>query len=59
MLYFLPGAPNNCKVTGGTGKLEGLQAALDITSDLLMSNLDGITQVVGHKKGTFKFVKTN
>jgi hypothetical protein len=56
---FLPGAPNNCKVTGGTGKFEGLQAALVITSDLLKSNFDGIIQVVGHKKGTYKFVKTN
>jgi hypothetical protein len=56
---FLPGAPNNCKVTGGTGKFEGLQATLVITSDLLKSNFDGIIQVVGHKKGTYKFVKTN
>jgi hypothetical protein len=56
---FLPGAPNNCKLTGGTGKFEGLQAALVITSDLLKSNFDGIGQVVGHKKGTYKIIKTN
>ncbi|MEA3159800.1 MAG: hypothetical protein QOD95_1348 [Gammaproteobacteria bacterium] len=56
---FLPGAPNNCKLTGGTGKFESLQAALVITSDLLKSNFDGIGQVIGHKKGTYKIVKTN
>jgi hypothetical protein len=56
---FLPGAPNNCKVFGGTGKFENLQAALVITIDLLKSNFDGIGQVIGHKKGTYKIVKTN
>jgi hypothetical protein len=56
---FLPGAPNNCKLTGGTGKFESLRAALVITSDLLKSNFDGIGQVIGHKKGTYKIVKTN
>jgi hypothetical protein len=56
---FLPGAPNNCKLTGGTGKFESLQAALVITIDLLKSNFDGIGQVIGHKKGTYKIVKTN
>lgn len=56
---FLPGAPNNCKLTGGTGKFESLQAALVITSDLLKSNFDGISQVIGHKNGTYKIVKTN
>jgi hypothetical protein len=56
---FLPGAPNNCKLTGGTGKFESLQAALVITSDLLKSNFDGIGQVIGHKKGTYTIVKTN
>jgi hypothetical protein len=56
---FLPGAPNNCKIIGGTGKFEGLQAALVITADPLKSNFDGISQVIGHKKGAYKFVKTN
>jgi hypothetical protein len=55
---FLPGAPNNCKLTGGTGKFEGLQAALTITASLVKGNYDGIAQVVGHKKGTYKIVKT-
>ncbi|SRR5579871_771189 len=55
---FLPGAPNNCKLTGGTGKFEGLQAALTITADPIKGNYDGIFQVVGHKKGTYKIVKT-
>jgi hypothetical protein len=56
---FLPGAPNNCKLTGGTGKFESLQAALVITADPLKSNFDGIVQVIGHKTGTYKIVKTN
>jgi hypothetical protein len=56
---FLPGAPNNCKITGGTGKFEGLQGALVITVEPLKSNFDAISQVIGHKKGTYKFVKTN
>jgi hypothetical protein len=56
---FLPGAPNNCKVTGGTGKFESLQAALIITINLVKTNYDGIGQVIGHKKGTYKIVKTN
>jgi hypothetical protein len=56
---FLPGAPNNCKVTGGTGKFENLQASLVITVSPLKTNYDGITQAVGHKKGTYKIVKTN
>jgi len=56
---FLPGAPNNCKLTGGTGKFESLQAALTITANVVKSDYDGIGQVVGHKKGTYKIVKTN
>jgi hypothetical protein len=56
---FLPGAPNNCKLTGGTGKFESLQAALVITGEPLKSNFDGIGQFIGHKKGTYKIVKTN
>jgi hypothetical protein len=56
---FLPGAPNNCKLIGGTGKFEGLQAALIITVSPLKSNYDGIGQMIGHKKGTYKLVRTN
>lgn len=56
---FLPGQPNKCKITGGTGKFEGLQAELVITIDPLKSNFEGINQVIGHKKGTYKFAKTN
>jgi hypothetical protein len=56
---FLPGQPNNCTVSGGTGKFEGLQAALVITAGPVKSNYDGIVQVIGQKKGTYKFVKTN
>lgn len=56
---FLPGKPNTCKITGGTGKFEGLQADLVITVEPLKSNFEGMVQVVGHKKGTYKLVKTN
>ncbi len=56
---FLPGAPNNCTLTGGTGKFQGLQAALTITVGPVKGNYDGIGQVVGHKKGTYKIVKTS
>ena len=56
---FLPGAPNNCRLTGGTGKFESLQAALIITASVVESDYDGIGQVVGHKKGTYKIIKTN
>jgi hypothetical protein len=53
------GAPNNCKLTGGTGKFDGLQADLVITVGPLKSNYDGIGQAVGQKKGSYKIVKTN
>ncbi|MBI5264745.1 MAG: hypothetical protein HY852_23360 [Bradyrhizobium sp.] len=56
---FLPGQPNKCKITGGTGKFEGLQAELIITIEPLKSNFEGISQVIGHKKGTYKFAKAN
>jgi hypothetical protein len=56
---FLPGAPNNCRLTGGTGKFESLQASLIITASVVKSDYDGIGQVVGHKKGTYKIIKTN
>jgi hypothetical protein len=55
---FLPGAPNNCKLTGGTGKFEGLEASIVITSMPLKGNYDNIAQAIGHKKGTYKIVKT-
>jgi hypothetical protein len=56
---FLPGAANNCKLTGGTGKFESLQAALIITVAPVKSNYDGVGQAIGHKKGTYKIVKAN
>src|ERR1700694_5636821 len=56
---FLPGAQNTCKVFGRTGEIEMPQAALVTTLDLLKNNFDGISQIVGHKKGTYKIVKTN
>ncbi len=56
---FVPGQPNKCKITGGTGKFEGLQADLVITFEPLKSNFEGIAQVIGYKKGTYKLAKTN
>ena len=56
---FMPGGPNNCKFTGGTGKFAGLQADVIITAGPLKSNYDGIAQIIGHKKGTYKIAKTN
>ena len=54
---FLPGAPNNCKLTGGTGKFEGLEASIVITAAPVKNNYDGIAQIVGQKKGSYKIVK--
>lgn len=56
---FLPGAPNNCTLTGGTGNFENLQASLVVAVSPLKTNFDGIGQVIGQKKGTYKIVKTN
>ena len=50
---------NNCVLTGGTGKFQGLQASLVITNTVLKSTYDGTYQSVGHKNGTYKIVKTN
>ena len=55
---FVPGAPNICKLTGGTGKFEGLQGSVVITGGPVKSTFDGINQIVGHKKGTYKIIKT-
>ena len=54
-----PGGPTNCKLTGGTGKFDGLQADLAITVRQLKSNYEGVDQMIGQKKGTYKIVKTN
>jgi hypothetical protein len=55
---FLPGAPNNCKLIGGSGKFKGLEGALVITWEPVKSDFDGVGQFVGHKKGAYKIVKT-
>jgi hypothetical protein len=52
-------ATNNCVLTGGTGKFQGLQASIVITNTVLKSTYDGTYQSVGHKNGTYKIVKTN
>lgn len=54
-----PGRPISCKLTGGTGKFEGLRADLVITISPLKGNYEGVAQNIGHKKGTYKIVKTN
>src|SRR6516162_1681842 len=54
-----PGKPNTCELTGGTGKFQGLQASIIITSAPVKSTYEGTMQAVGHKNGTYKIVKTN
>ena len=49
--------PNNCRLTGGSGKCESLQAAFIITASVVKSDADGVGQVA--KKGTYKIIKTN
>ncbi len=56
---FLPGKPNTCELTGGTGKFQGLQASIVITTTPVKSTYEGAFQSVGHKNGTYKIVKTN
>ena len=56
---FLPGKPNTCELMGGTGKFQGLQASIIITSAPVKSTYEGTLQSVGHKNGTYKIVKTN
>jgi hypothetical protein len=56
---FLPGAPNDCKLTGGTGKFQGIEASLVITAAPVKSNYDGMLQIVGHKQGSYKIIKTH
>jgi hypothetical protein len=55
---FLPGKPNTCELTGGTGKFQGLHASVVITFTPVKSTYDGTLEVVGHKNGTYKIVKT-
>jgi hypothetical protein len=55
---FVPGAPNQCKLNGGTGKFEGLQDSVVITASPVKTGVDGIVQIVGHKKGTYKIIST-
>jgi len=53
------GATNMCELTGGTGKFQGLQASVAITSIPVKSTYEGALQIIGHKNGTYKIVKTN
>jgi hypothetical protein len=56
---FLPGKATTCELTGGTGKFQGLHASIVVTSTPIKSTYDGVLQIVGHKNGTYKIVKTN
>lgn len=53
------GSPMRCQLTGGTGKFDGLHADLAITGTPLKGNYEGIVQLMGQKKGTYKIIKTN
>jgi hypothetical protein len=48
-----------CELTGGTGKFQGLQASVAITSIPVKSAYEGALQIIGHNNGTYKIVKTN
>jgi len=52
------GATNMCELTGGTGKFQGLQASVAITSMPVKSTYEGAFQIVGHKNGTYKIVRS-
>jgi hypothetical protein len=54
---FIPGSPNNCKFVGGSGKYQGIEGNVVITGIPLKGNIEGIAQLIGHKKGTYKIVK--
>jgi len=47
-----------CTLSGGTGKFEGIQAELRITSTPMKGTYEGINQSIGTKKGSYKIVKT-
>ena len=52
-------APPKCTLNGGTGKFDGLQADLQITTTPLKVMYEGITQAIGTKKGTYQISKTH
>lgn len=52
---FVPGSPTNCTFTGGTGKYEGLQGSVAVSYQVIKPYFDGIGQVVGHKRGTYRY----
>lgn len=56
---FLPGKPDTCELTGGTGKFQGLHASIVITFTPVKSIYQGTLQIIGHKNGTYKIVKIN
>jgi hypothetical protein len=45
------------KLAGGTGKFQGITGELEFTTSYFGSPADGVTQGVGHKKGSYKIVK--
>jgi hypothetical protein len=46
-----------CTLNGGTGKFDGIEADLQITTTPLKVMYEGITQAIGTKKGTYKISK--
>ena len=52
---FLPGKPNTCELTGGTGKFQGLQASIIITSAPVKSTYEGKTfpRINGSRRRNF------
>ena len=52
---FVPGSPSNCAFTGGTGKYEGIQGSVTVSFQIIKPYFDGIGQIVGHKRGTYRY----
>jgi hypothetical protein len=45
------------KLTGGTGKFEGITGDIELTTTYFGSPADGVSQGAGHKKGSYRIVK--
>jgi hypothetical protein len=45
------------KLTGGTGKFQGITGDLEFTTTYFGSPADGVSQGAGHKKGSYRIAK--
>jgi hypothetical protein len=49
--------PKGCTLNGGTGKFQGIQADLQITGAPIKGTYEGVYQIIGTKKGTYRISK--